>query len=358
MFKEPLKSTAWPMLPAVIAYAETDEGCHFATDAGGVNGAIHPSWVIAAWCLENGISAQIVVNGAVPQPWVVAFNGLSHLGTTAQGVKLTLKQWLPGPKPLALPDPNHGLYRVDVDGVAPPNGQVLTAGDLFTPNASGFFNLPRLYAMAALFMEHRTGAAVAALVTNASGFIIATGSKSYGDVGCGHAEVKAILSILGQMPASGAIFTTLKPCTMCAGLLHASTGANFRKYWARNDPNNGADWSKVANLTVPSALGLSATTQTNNNIRGIKLSDGKNFADEFASAWTHRADAYTNKDARMSEAFVTWRDKNIVAGRTLVAAEGTRRGGQAQLCHRRNPREEHRQHHGAERARRPVRTLR
>lgn len=316
MFKQAAKATAWPATPAVIAYAKYDGDHYFATDAGGANGALHPAWVLAAWCLEEGLPVEIVVNAQVPPAWVTAFHGLTHLGGSAQGVRHKLRPWKPGPA--VLPDAEQGLWQVEVDGAAPPTGQVLTAGDLFTPNASGFFNLQRLYAMAALLMEHQSKAAVAAIITNASGFIVATGFKSYGDSGCGHAEVKAILSIRGELPATGAIFTTLKPCTMCAGLLQATSGANFRKYWARDDPSKGADWGEVDGLAVPASMGLSMTTQTARNVRGIKLGGNKNFSDEFGTAWSHRGDAHTQKSARLAEAFTAWRDKNIVAGRVLV----------------------------------------
>lgn len=315
MFREVQKATGWPAAPSKIAYVVLKDGCYFATDAAGANGRIDPSFVIAAWCLQEGISQTIRVAQPLPQAWSVAFNGIKHLAR-AQSVTLTLAEPKSGAT-VALPGGD--LYRIEISG-APPQlaGTVLTDGDLFTPNANGFFNLPRLYAMAALFLEHREGAAVVALVTNASGFIIAKGSKSYGDVGCGHAEVKAIFSILGQLPETGAIFSTLKPCTMCAGLLHATAGANFRKYWARNDPNGGADWTAVAGLTVPASVGLSASTQTTQKVRGIKLAGSQNFADQFSSAWTHRADDFVNKGARQSAAFEAWRDKTITAGRVLV----------------------------------------
>jgi tRNA(Arg) A34 adenosine deaminase TadA len=315
MFREVQKATTWPAAPAKIAYVMLKDGCYFATDAAGANGRIDPSFVVAAWCLQEGISQTIKVVQPLPQAWVVAFNGIKHLAK-AQSVTLTLAEPKSG---VAVALPGGDLYRIEIEG-APPQlaGKVLTDGDLFTPNASGFFNLPRLYAMAALFLEHREGAAVVALVTNATGFIVAKGSKSYGDVGCGHAEVKAIFSILGQLPDTGAIFSTLKPCTMCAGLLHATAGANFRKYWARNDPNSGADWTAVKSLTVPASFGLSASTQTSQNVRGIKLAGNQNFSDQFSSAWTHRADDFTNKPALQSAAFVAWRDKTITAGRVLV----------------------------------------
>lgn len=315
MFKEPIRSTVPPKLDGGDVAFNVHRGTMYYARP---NGRIHGSFVLGAYFLHHGWGATIYASHRVPEAWFVAFRGLKHLASSGQEVELFLDHPRPGEVYDPADEDCREYFEVALDGAAPPDGQVLTAGTVFTPSASGHLNIPRLYAMAALFIEHKNGAAVAALITNASGFVIARGTKDYGDVGCGHAEVRAIFSILGQLPDSGALFSTLKPCTMCAGLLHATTGVNFRKYWARGDPTGGADWSKVPQLTLPASLALSANTQTSQRVRAIKLSDESIFADEFSAAWTGRAAALGQQTELQNAAFIKWRDANIKAGRALV----------------------------------------
>jgi tRNA(Arg) A34 adenosine deaminase TadA len=161
----------------------------------------------------------------------------------------------------------------------------LDSGDIFTPNANGFHNIPRLYLLAALALEHKRGASVAALVVNAEGLVIARGFKAHGEQGCGHAEVKALFSVRGNLPPRWMLVSTLKPCTMCAGLIQALEGRSDQQYWARDDPSTGASFDKVNGLALKNGQSTVTSAKDAINVRSIKLQGGSSFTDQFTSSW-------------------------------------------------------------------------
>lgn len=172
----------------------------------------------------------------------------------------------------------------------------------------GTHTLPRLYMMAAIILERARRASVVSLVVDKHGIIVAHGIKKPDDGGCGHAEVKAIFSLKGRLPDSGAIFGTLKPCTMCAGLLHATdpTG-KLRKYWVRDDANFAADWSQIGEGFK---LGNSHALDKNcANVKFLKTSNGGSFFEEFTGvrkASQHISDIKKASDDQERKWYTNW----------------------------------------------------
>src|SRR5262249_8505957 len=128
---------------------------------------------------------------------------------------------------------------------------------------------------------------VAALVVDNRGAILAHAVKKPEEGGCQHAEVQALFTLKGQLPAGGALFTTLKPCSMCAGLIQAcDEGGKLRKYWVRDDPTSGADWSYIdREFKLTSGFLLDKNCQVNQvRVKGLKLVDKRDFATAFTAA--------------------------------------------------------------------------
>jgi len=138
-------------------------------------------------------------------------------------------------------------------------------------------------------LEEARRASVVALIVDKSGAIVAVGVKGFEEGGCGHAEVKAMFSLKGHLPEGGAVFSTLKPCTMCAGLLHGlDPGSNLRKYWGREDSSAAANWrSKDVELELAHAYALDKDCP---NVKYLKLPGNMSFLEGFAAernkTWT------------------------------------------------------------------------
>ncbi len=176
--------------------------------------------------------------------------------------------------------------------------------------------------MAALVLEEKRGASVAALVVNAAGLVIALGTKAHGEGGCGHAEVRALFSIKAQVPDRCMVVSTLKPCTMCAGLIQAVCSTNARQFWARGDPSNGADYDNVDGLDLPNGLASFESAKDGSHLRQIKLKDSRSFTDAFETSWTGRAgrlkDAKSDAPERKKQAFPAWCDAMIKPGNVVA----------------------------------------
>lgn len=108
----------------------------------------------------------------------------------------------------------------------------------------GTRNVHRLY-MAAAFtlLRKKHGAGdkdgVVALVVDGSGNIVSWGQKNP-DVPCWHGETSAIMRLGGRLPGKCCIYSTLKPCHMCASLIHQMSGGNAKVFWGQNDPAKAA----------------------------------------------------------------------------------------------------------------------
>jgi hypothetical protein len=274
------------------------------------NGEIDPVFLLAAYVLQDkphrsGARTTYVVRTGydVPDPWRTAFAGISHLaqaqaaedkiafaelrrenappaGGKIKWTKISLSSSIPQAPP---PPPSGVLDNLFVPRrtrIADTDENFMLIGD---PDW-GTHTIPRLYMMAAILLESARGASVVALVADQQGVIRAHGIKKPTDGGCAHAEVRAVFSLKGRLPDGGAIFGTLKPCTMCAGLLHATDPAGrLRKYWVRDDGNYAADWTNISpSFSLAGGYQLDRNCA---NVRYLKVRNGQSFFEEFSNAY-------------------------------------------------------------------------
>lgn len=102
----------------------------------------------------------------------------------------------------------------------------------------------RLYMATAFTMLrklHGTDArdGVVALVVERNGRIISWGRKNPA-VPCWHGETSAIMRLGGRIPPGSAVYSTLKPCRMCAGMIHDASGGDAKVFWGQDDPGSMA----------------------------------------------------------------------------------------------------------------------
>lgn len=329
MFTDPMPvATAPKQQHAWVSDPKTGDLYVAAEDAS--VGAIDPLYVVLAYAFNRGWNPKTVWTSYQPAAhWVVAARGLEHLAWSVNkerggfAFKLERGSFEPSAKARGL--------AVGLQGGDPPVGKVLDSGDIFTPNANGFHNIPRLYLMAALTLELRKSASVAALVVNAEGLVLATGYKAHGEGGCEHAEVRALFSIRGQVPKRWMMISTLKPCTMCAGLIRALGGTGGEQYWARDDPSDGASYDNVKDLSLPKGTATLGSVQDAYHVRKIKLASGDSFTDQFKSRWGNReaAVAVAKRDLpqRLADAYAAWCTDVIKPGLSFKYLGGPNNGG-------------------------------
>lgn len=268
------KSTRPPTSKEVAWFSKTvrDVTYVYFAEKGEANGDIDPVFVLAAFVLEAkphkiGADNYYGINATydVAPHWQVGFAGIRQLAQAQAAEDKTLLSPLGSAKlPAAGPSVHWTQVTLSASlGTVPVVASSKIADDIFVPERSRFattdenwhlignpiwgtHTLPRLYMMTAVVLESARSASVVSLVVNRQGVIVACGIKGPNDGGCSHAEVKALFSLKGRLPDKGAIFGTLKPCAMCAGLLHATDpGGSLRKYWVRDDTNKAADWSNI-----------------------------------------------------------------------------------------------------------------
>jgi tRNA(Arg) A34 adenosine deaminase TadA len=109
---------------------------------------------------------------------------------------------------------------------------------------AGNRNVHRLYmatAFTILRKQHKGTEkdGVVALVVDKQGNIISWGRKNP-DIGCWHGETSSVMGLGGVLPADCAVYSTLKPCNMCASLIHQLSGGGARVYWGQDDPGGAA----------------------------------------------------------------------------------------------------------------------
>jgi hypothetical protein len=294
------------------------------------NGAIDPVFLLAAYVLEekpyrSGPKTIYAVKTGydVPAEWKTAFAGISHLAEAqSQEDKIAFAPLKRGDAP-----PTGGKIRwtkISLKGEAPAPPSVSVLDNLFVPRPTRFANtgksstptsdpdwgthtIPRLYMMAAILLESARKASVVALVVDQKGVIRAHGIKGPRGGGCAHAEVQAVFSLKGRLPEGGAVFGTLKPCTMCAGLLHAADPAGkLRKYWARDDQNYAADWTKISpGFTLQGGHQLD---QNCANVKYLKVRNGQSFFEEFSVAFQNARDVADSKKAPPEKEHTWYRD--------------------------------------------------
>lgn len=130
------------------------------------------------------------------------------------------------------------------------SGKQALVGDIQSENASvkdqgkitsaGTRTVHRLYMATAftLLRNKHNGSdrdGVVALIVDKTGNIISWGQKNP-DVTCWHGETSAILRLGGAMPAGCCVYSTLKPCHMCSGLIYTASGGTAKVFWGQDDP--------------------------------------------------------------------------------------------------------------------------
>ncbi len=275
----------------------------YVADQDGANALFHPVWVLAAYALdEKWPDVTINFKGSLPNEWRDAFLGIQVLAAT-QNVMLHLGD------ANASPDGEQGcrILVADAEPSVLYGGTEKVVEQVTYPggDAQGLHKLPRLYAMAALVIEAKRSAAVVAMAVSQRGAVLAVTKKSPAESGCAHAEVKALLALKGQLPVGGLFVSTLKPCTMCGGLLRALDlqGATV-KYYARDDAGEAANWWKAfGQRNLPNTYALDKDCQHH---KALKIYNEKNEPSSFYDCFTlaRKAEPQPQEEAQWFNSWV------------------------------------------------------
>jgi len=171
------------------------------------------------------------------------------------------------PKTLPLAEvPAGKVYRVGITGrlvdalakkFPVPAGNTTVVNDINAISASmkndgvykmaGSRTVHRLYLAAAyILMKHKHAGekdGVVALVVDKTGNVVSWGMKNP-LVSPWHGETSAIIRLRGVLPAGGAVFSTLKPCKMCGGLISDASSSTMGAFYGQDD--TGDDAAKTA----------------------------------------------------------------------------------------------------------------
>jgi pyrimidine deaminase RibD-like protein len=107
----------------------------------------------------------------------------------------------------------------------------------------GFHTIHRLYMAAAfrILRAKQTAAGregVAAILVDATGKILSWGLKNPAHPAL-HGETTALLGHGGDLPVNARMYTTLKPCKMCAGWITTLSGGGHGVFYGQDDPTPG-----------------------------------------------------------------------------------------------------------------------
>ena len=130
--------------------------------------------------------------------------------------------------------------------------------------ATAFTILHKLHALAS-----RDG--VVALIVDRNGRIISWGRKNP-EVTCWHGETSAIMALGGTIPAGSCVYSTLKPCNMCAGIISDASAENAKVLWGQDDPGSMAADTKLEKTRMGRLLD---GNKTQAGARAILLEDAQ-----------------------------------------------------------------------------------
>src|SRR3546814_10396594 len=74
------------------------------------------------------------------------------------------------------------------------------------------------------------------------------------DVSCWHGETSAVMRLGGHVPEGGCVFSTLKPCKMCAGLIHDAGNGTVKAFYGQDDPVQDAQSTALDKSRMGAAL--------------------------------------------------------------------------------------------------------
>jgi len=108
----------------------------------------------------------------------------------------------------------------------------------------GFHTIHRLYMAAAyriLLAKQTPGGreGVVAILVDSTGKILSWGLKNPSHPAL-HGETTALLGYGGDLPANVRMYTTLKPCKMCAGWITTLSGGGHGVFYGQSDPTSAA----------------------------------------------------------------------------------------------------------------------
>src|SRR3546814_6061264 len=135
---------------------------------------------------------------------------------------------------------------------------------------AGTRTVHRLYLATAFILlrkKHASGTkdGVVALVVDKVGNIVSWGMKNP-DVSCWHGETSAVMRLGGHVPEGGCVFSTLKPCKMCAGLIHDAGNGTVKAFYGQDEPVKDAQ---------STALDKSRMGAAHDAHKGVGLPSGK-----------------------------------------------------------------------------------
>lgn len=175
---------------------------------------------------------------------------------------------------------------------------------------SGMTTVHRLYMAAAFTILRKRGGertGVVALIVDKQGRIISWGMKN--DVHW-HGETAAVMQLFGKIPAGSVVYTTLKPCNMCAGLIADASGGDIQVYWGQHDPADAAkgtalDQSRCGHLLDGNkfnggARAILIGAKPKSGDRDERKEMGRQLGDKF-DAWKRRKDNASTIDFIVTE---------------------------------------------------------
>jgi tRNA(Arg) A34 adenosine deaminase TadA len=112
---------------------------------------------------------------------------------------------------------------------------------------------------------------VVALIVEKNGRIISWGRKNPA-IPCWHGETSAVMGLGGKIPAGSCVYSTLKPCNMCAGMINDVSGGNAKVFWGQDDPGKMALDTKLEQTKMGRLLD---GNKAQNGARAILLRDTK-----------------------------------------------------------------------------------
>ena len=74
----------------------------------------------------------------------------------------------------------------------------------------------------------------------------------------------------GKLPDGCCVYSTLKPCHMCSGLIHDSSGGTAKVFWGQDDPGSMAENTVLETTQLGSLLD---GNKSHSGARGVLLGD-------------------------------------------------------------------------------------
>jgi tRNA(Arg) A34 adenosine deaminase TadA len=234
---------------------------------------IRPLWLLT---MARG-KAKALKGVAVATNYAASLNDRSASETGIMQLTLDGMPTISKPDPKSLVAPRGSIYRISLgqrlrDALANqfkvPAGVTMVVDDIQSFTASvkgdsgyttaGTRTVHRLYLAAAYILLHKKHTTsskdgVVAIVADKTGNIVSWGMKNP-LVSCWHGETSALMRLGGSLSAGGCVFSTLKPCKMCAGLIFDASAGGTKAYYGQEDAGSDAQDTKLDKARLGAAL--------------------------------------------------------------------------------------------------------